>query len=175
MFPVQWSVKHIIGLILSLAWPVFSQATSTNHYDTVKQSRWFAISGGFANAATSEAHALTAICGQTNAVATLQRLLQEKEPAPQLYGLLGLQVLVSLSASNDVPHSQELEKAAGEASIALSRALPLLLSSEKNVRVLDGCIAGERQVAEVARQIRGNQWRLRSMPLPDGKYAPRTD
>ena len=155
-----------------VAWPVFAQTATTNHYDILKQSSWFAISGGFANAATSEAHALAAICGQTNAVATLQRLLQEKEPAQQLYGLLGLQILVTLSSSNGVTRAQELEKAAGEASNALSRALPLLLSSKSKVRVLDGCIAGEREVAEVARQIRDKQWSLRSVPVPGGKYGP---
>ena len=88
-FLVQWIVKHLVWLIFSVAWPVFAQTALTNHYDTLKQSSWFAISGGFANAATSEAHAITAICGQTNAVATFQRLLQEKGAAQQLYGLLG--------------------------------------------------------------------------------------
>src|SRR5258707_13783711 len=38
-FLVQWSVKHLIWLILSVAWPVFAQTTSTNHYDILKRSR----------------------------------------------------------------------------------------------------------------------------------------
>jgi len=140
-----------------------AQTASTNHYDTLRQSSWFAISGGIANAPTSEAQAIAAICGQTNAVATFQRLLGEKGAAQQLYGLLGLQVLATLSASNG-----EKDKA----SIAFSTALPSLLNSKAKVRVLDGCIAGERDVAQAARQIRDKQWSLRTMPVPGGKYAP---
>jgi len=116
-----------------MATPLFAQTVSTNHYDTLKNSRWFAISGGFANATS-----------------TFQRLLQEPAPAQQLYGLLGLHLIK-----------------AGE----FKAALPSLLISKAKVRVLMGCIAGERDVAEVARQIQNNQWRLRVVPVPGGKYA----
>jgi hypothetical protein len=98
--PRPMSVKHLIWLILSVEWPVFVQTISTNRYDTLKQSRWFAISGGIANAATSEAHAITAICGQTNPVVTFRRLLQEDGAAQKLYGLLGLHILTTLSTPN---------------------------------------------------------------------------
>jgi hypothetical protein len=32
-----------------------------------------------------------------------------------------------------------------------------------------GCIAGERDVAEVAQQIQNNQWPLRTVPVPGAK------
>jgi len=150
-FLVQWIVKHLVWVIFSMACPVFAQTASTNHYDILKLSSWFAISGGFANAATPEAHAINALCGQTNAVATFQRLLQEKGAAQQLYGLLGLHVL-------NAPE--------------FKTALPSFLNSTEKVRVLSGCIAGERHVAEVARQIQNNQWGLRTLPVPGGKHAP---
>jgi len=149
-FLVQWSVKYLIWLILCVACPVFAQTTSTNHFDVLKQSSWFAISGGIANIETSEAHAVSAICEQTNAVATFRRLLQENGAAQQLYGLLGLQFL----------NAPEFET-----------ALPLLLNSKAKVRVLSGCIVGEQEVAEVARQIQNRQWRLRPTPVPGGNYA----
>lgn len=140
----------MLWLLLTMATPLFAQTVSTNHYDTLKNSRWFAISGGFANATTPESYAVAAICEQTNATSTFQRLLQEPAPAQQLYGLLGLHLIK-----------------AGE----FKAALPSLLISKAKVRVLMGCIAGERDVAEVARQIQNNQWRLRVVPVPGGKYA----
>jgi len=128
-----------------------AQTVSTNHYDTLKNSRWFAISGGFANAITPEGHALAAICEQTNAAATFQRLLAESAPAQQLYGLLGLRLV-------NAPE--------------FKAALPSLLNNKAKVPVLVGCIAGERDVGEVARQIQNHQWRLRTGPAPGGKNAP---
>ena len=112
------------------------------------------ISGGIANTETSEAHAVSAICDQTNAVATFRRLLQENGAAQQLYGLLGLQVL-------NAPE--------------FKTALPQLLNSNAKVRVLSGCIVGEQEVGEVVQQIQNRQWRLRSAPVPGGKDAPPTD
>jgi hypothetical protein len=147
-------VKYLIWLTLCVAYPVFAQVASTNHFDVLKQSNWFAISGGIANTETSEAHAVSAICDQTNAVATFRRLLHENGAAQQLYGLLGLQVL-------NAPE--------------FKTALPQLLNSNAKVRILSGCIVGEQEVAEVARQIQNRQWRLRSTPVPGGKHAPPTD
>jgi hypothetical protein len=136
-------MKQLLCFILFVACPGFAQNTTTNPYDTLKKSSWFALSGGLADTATPEAYAVAAICQQTNAAAEFRRLLQEKAPAQQLYGLLGLQVL----------------KAA-----EFKAALPSLLKSEAKVRVLRGCIAGERDVAEVAREIQNNQWRLPASP-----------
>jgi hypothetical protein len=51
-------------------------------------------------------------------------------------------------------------------------ALPTLLKSEAKVQVLIGCIAGEREVAELAREIQNNQWRLPTEPTPKLHYAP---
>jgi hypothetical protein len=143
-------VKRFFWLILSVAWPVFAQTAST-HYDALKQSEWFAIAGGFAGATTSEGHAVAALCAETNAVATFQRLLQERGAAQQLYGLLGLHLLNAPEAKT---------------------ALPPLLKSKAKVKTLMGCIVGEREVAEVARQIEAKQWTVPNVPVPGGKYAP---
>ena len=141
-------MKQLLWFILFAACSVLAQNASTNHYDTLKNSGWFAISGGIANTATTEAHAVAAICKQPNAAAEFRRLLQEKEAAPQLYGLLGLQ---TVNAPEFKP------------------ALSALLKSEAKVRVLRGCIAGERNVAEVAREIQNAQWKLLTRPIPEGK------
>lgn len=132
-------MKHWFWLLLAVAIPTFAPAAATNHYDILRQSRWFAISGGPGNAPTPEAYALAEICDQADAVDTFRRLLQENGEAQQIYGLLGLQLV-------DAPE--------------FKTALPALLKSTGKVRVLRGCIAGEWQVAEVARQIRDKLWRL---------------
>ena len=147
-------MKHLVWFILCVAWPVLAQTATTNHFDTLKNSSWFAISGGFANTTTAEANAVAAISRQTNAVAEFKRLLDEPGPAQNLYGLLGLHVL---SAPEFKP------------------ALQSLLNSKTNVRVLGGCIVGEREVAEVARQIQNNQWNLPGQTVRGGKYGPNAD
>src|SRR4030095_1018956 len=63
------------------------------------------------------------------------------------------------------------ERVKGEVSNAFSRARPPLRNSKSKVLVLSGCIAGEREVAEVARQIRDKQWILRPMPVHSGMYV----
>ena len=144
------SVKHLVWLVLTVAWPVFAQTVATNHYDTLKQSACFALAGGIANMTTPQGHAVAALCTETN-TAAFQRLLQEPGAAQQLYGLLGLHLL-------NAPEYKT--------------ALPPFLKSQAKVKTLTGCMAGEREVAEVARQIEAKQWKLRTMPVPGGKYAP---
>lgn len=141
-------MKHWLWLLLAIAIPAFAPAAATNHYDLLRQSRWFALTGGPGNAPTPEAYALAAICEQTNAVETFRRLLQDKSESQQIYGLLGLQLI-------DNPE--------------FKTALPPLLKSTGKVRVLRGCIAGEWPVAEVARQIRDKLWRLPDLRTPGAK------
>ena len=142
------NVKHLLWLLLGLAWPVFAQKAatgSTNHCEVLKQSKMFAISGGFTGATTPEGHAVAALCAQTN-TAAFRRLLQEKDGVPQLYGLLGLYRL-------NAPE--------------LKTALPPLLNSKARVGVLTGCTRIDREVGQVAREIQNNQWHVPA-PAPDG-------
>ena len=141
-------MRKLIWLILSAAFPLLADTSATNHYDILKDSTWFAISGGFANAMTPEGQAMSAILKQTNAAATFQKLLHEKAPAPQLYGLLGLHLL-------NAPE--------------FKTTLPRLLDRKTKVRVLMGCIVGEQEVGTVARQIQANQWNIRDVPAPQPK------
>jgi hypothetical protein len=144
-------MKGWICLWLMLAGMAFAQVPSTNHLKTLQQSRWFAVSGGFANALLPESYALAALCAQTNAGATFERLLQEKDEAQKLYGLLGLQLI---------------------AAPEFKTALPPFLRSEAEVQTLIGCIAGKRPVSEMALQIQNGRWTIRTVPVPGGKYAP---
>jgi hypothetical protein len=143
-------MKHSVWLLLCLAWPLLAQST-TNHYETLQQSRWFAVSGGFANATTPEAFALAAICNETNAAATLRRLIAEPGSVQQLYGLLGLRILNAAD---------------------FNTTLPQFMQSKTKAGVLVGCIAGDRETADVARRIRDNRWSIQTRPVPGGKYAP---
>lgn len=129
----------------------FAQADSTNHLEVLRQSTMFSLAGGLANVARPEAWAVAAICRQSNAADTFQALLKEPGVTQQLYGLLGLRVL----------GSAEFES-----------SLPALLESKANVTVLRGCIAGNREAAEVAREIKASRYTVRTMPVPNGKYAP---
>jgi hypothetical protein len=145
------TLRRFAGLLLLMVFPLFAQTATTNHLEVLKKSTWFATAGGFANATTPEGHAIAAICQQTNAAATFRSLLQEQEPAQQLYGLLGLHLV-------NAPEFEE--------------ALPRFLGNKAKVRVLVGCIAGEWEVREVAKQVQTGQWNPRMVPLPGGKYAP---
>lgn len=140
---------HVAALALMVAFPAFAE--TTNHLEVLKKSNWFATSGGFANATTSEGHAVAAICQETNAATTFGSLLRERGATEQLYGLLGLHLV-------NAPEFRG--------------ALPRFLESKEKVRVLVGCIAGEWEVREVARQIEKVQWNPRVAPVPGEKHAP---
>lgn len=135
--------------MLSVALPLWGAQVTTNHFETLKQSNWFATHGGIGNMITPEGIAVAAICNQTNCVALFRELLKEKQPAQQLYGLLGLQLM-------NAPDFKDV--------------LPKFTESQTKVRVLSGCIAGEWEVREVARRIGEKQWKLRPEPVPGGKY-----
>jgi hypothetical protein len=145
------SLLRFAGFLLMTAFPLFAQTATTNHLEILKKSTWFATTGGFANATTPEGYAVTAICRQTNAVATFRSLLQEQGSAQQLYGLLGLRLV-------NTPEFKD--------------ALPRFLQSKAKVRVLVGCIAGEWEVSKVAKQVQAGQWNPRLVPVPGGEYAP---
>jgi hypothetical protein len=145
-------MKQFIWVLLSSVWTFLAPAASTtNHFEVLKQSRWFAIAGGIAGTTTQEGHAVAAICQMTNGVAMFKRLLDEKGTAQKLYGLLGLHLLKAPEVKT---------------------VLPPLLASQDNVQVLRGCIAGEQEVGQVAREIKNDQWTLRFVPVSGAKYAP---
>lgn len=143
-------VKTCVLMLLCAVWPLWAQ-TTTNHHDTLKNARWFALAGGIADMPTPENYALAAICEQTNAVETLQRLLKEPGATPQLYAALGLRLV-------GAPE--------------FKAALAPLLDSKETVLVMTGCIVGPRSVAEAARQVRDTPYQIRSMPAAGGRSLP---
>jgi len=133
-------MKILFFLLLS-ALSGFGQslAGSTNHYGMLKNQQMFYIAGGFTGATSPAGHSLMAVAKQKDAATVFAQLTREASPTAQLFGLLGLQMISPDQFKN---------------------ALPGLLKSKSQVTVLNGCMAMNRDVASVAKEIEQGRWNL---------------
>lgn len=129
--------------------PVMAQhaPASTNHYEVLKQEKMFCVAGGFSGAVTPAGHSLMAMARQKDAATVFTKLTREESPTAQLFGLLGLKMIGSDRFHN---------------------ALAKIAQDKSQVTVLDGCIAGQRPVATVAREIEQGRWSF-GLPVQQAK------
>ena len=132
-------MKLVSLLLLSCAGVVFGQANggSTSHYEVLKHERMFCIAGGFSGAVTPAGHSLVAIARQRDAAEVFLRLTHADNPTAQLFGMLGLKTI---------------------GSDQFNSALAKLMKDKSQITVLEGCIAGKREVGKVANEIDLGRW-----------------
>lgn len=134
-------MKLLFIALLLCAPSVFgqTQAGTTNHYEVLKEEKMFCVAGGFSGAVTPTGHSLMAVAKQKDAASVFTKLTHEDSSTAQLFGLLGLKII---------------------GADQFNKALAKVLKDKSQVTVLEGCIAGRREVTAVAKEIEQGRWSL---------------